>query len=409
MFVSDSPVSRSGSHAKCVIAGFILIGIAPQIILSATRFKGLPIADYNSDVGFGFGMRAGIVRYQPEDSSTYLFRIDGEYYMTTGGVLQPMMEYDIPVNKLRNNRALRLRGRLSFDRSLYVGYYGFGNDDRQMGFDASRRDDYYYTYKRSTPGFFATGQYFFADPYSDGLKTSLFGGVTAEYCRIALSPRQPSGGTSLLFEERPPGINGGFIHAEMIGIIIDSRDFYYNPKNGMYHELSFEGSLQQLGSAYTYLKTTLLSALFVTPITHFDRLITAARFMLVSLTGDPPFYKYEHIGGLTPHDLFGGRGTMRGIPQYRYKGRASIVFTPELRFRVIDFPFLFKDIWHLEIVVFGDMGNTWRSWSDFSSQLHLTQGGGIRIAWGEDFIISADCAFWNRELSGIYLYFGHQF
>lgn len=402
-------MSRPRYHPTFPALALAALFAVPGTSFSGVKFKALPLIDYNSDVGMGYGLHTSLIAYSPADSLNHLLRIDAEFYATTGGVLAPYLLFDIPLGSDRSSPRARLNGRIAYERSQYAGYYGFGNDDTQMGYDDSRAQEHYYSYKRTAPVLQANGQYSLWRRAQRPAKLDLLAGIALEYCVIEHSPKTPRTTQPLLFEQQPWGIDGGFTHAEMLGLVYDSRDYHYNPHRGMYHELTVEGSLEALGSDYTFLKATMISAGYLTPLPTFKRMVWAGRLLLVHLGGEPPFYEYERIGGLTPHEMIGGRGTMRGIPAYRYKGRAAAVLTPELRLRVVDFPFLFRSMWHIELVGFSDIGNTWSSWTRVTTDLHATAGAGLRIAWGEDFIVAGDFAFWRGSLSGIYIYFGQQF
>jgi hypothetical protein len=384
---------------------FILFILLPCLPLSArVHFKVLPIVDYNSDVGVGYGAHTAVT-VTSSDSTRELCRLEGEFYATTGGVFEPYLECELPFAGPG-----RLRVHASYDRILYNQYYGFGNSDNQTGYLASKDLDYSYDYGISFPEFmllydFPVGKQLW--PWLSTLK--LAAGVMMENVSIRKSPKTPGNGSEpLLFEERPLGIDGGFVHEEIAGLILDNRDDRIDPSRGVYCDMYCAGSSRALASAYSYLHATGTLAWYGEPVKKFGRLVLASRLLVDYIRGDAPFFVYEHTAGFDRKELFGGRGSMRGIPQYRYKNRFSFVLTPECRLRVFSFR-LFGDDFMLGPALFSDLGNTFASPLLMEPVLQVTYGGGLRLRWANDFVASFDLGFWRNSLSGIYLYFGHQF
>jgi hypothetical protein len=379
----------------------LLLSIA---VSARVHFKVLPIVDYNSDVGIGYGLH-GAIKVTSADSTKDLCRLEAEFYATSGGVLQPYVECEFP--SLWQG-GLRLRA--SYDRILYNEYYGFGNSDAATGYSELLEQDYAYVYAKKVPAVTllydaAIGKYFW--PWLSRLK--LVGGIYAENVVIEKSPKTPADGSApLLFQQRPVGTEGGFVHEEIIGLVLDNRDNRIDPSNGAFFDLYCAGSSRILMSSYSYLHATSTLAFYWQPLKRFDRLVLASRLLVDYIRGDAPFFVYEKTAGFDQKELFGGQGSMRGIPRYRYKYPFSLVLTPECRLRVFHFR-LFGDDFVLGPAVFSDIGNTFPSPLAVEPLLHVTWGGGLRLRWANDFVASFDLGFWRNSLSGIYLYFGHQF
>jgi hypothetical protein len=279
-----------------------------------------------------------------------------------------------------------------------------------MGYNAQKAADYEYYYGKSNPAVMVLFGLFLNNKLPPFLTHSEFIlGIRAEDYRIFKAPKVPSDGAEpLLFAQRPLGIDGGFIHEELIGYIIDKRDDIYNPSSGVYWETYFSLSDKRLASSYSYVHGTSTLAVYATPFKHFDGLTLASRLLVNYLYGDAPFFKYEKTVGLDHKDVFGGQGSMRGIQQYRYRDPFCYVFTPECRMKMFRLH-AFGDDWSLGSVLFSDIGNTFQSPFKMEPKAYLTYGCGLRFGWGNDFIISLDLGFLKSTLNGVYVYFGQQF
>lgn len=387
--------------------------LLPAAAPARLTVKPFPLANYDADLGIGYGLSTTIYSYDNTSAVSnrpYRWMIYAEYFATTGGEMEPDITVDFPDLRL-GDRAFRLQGILEFKRTLFDSYYGYGNNDASLNYSVSNQENYYYNYKKTKPylTFTLSTPVKWGRQYGFKRALELIAGASLEYYRIEHS--EPEGGVrpSLLFEEQPAGINGGFLFALLAGIRYDSRDSFTAPHRGTLNELLLEFSNRTLGSSYSYTRISFKHTSFFEPVPGYRRLVFGQRILIDRLLGNAPFFKAELFGGTLPIGGIGGNDSMRGIPLYRYKGNAKIVYTPELRWDFLRFgPFL-GDQWHIEAVLFSDIGSVWNDFSGFSFRsLHWTKGVALRIYWGADFCIAVDWGFWRKE-SALYIGFDQQF
>ncbi|HUI93603.1 MAG TPA: hypothetical protein VLX68_15255, partial [Chitinivibrionales bacterium] len=202
--------------------------------------------------------------------------------------------------------------------------------------------------------------------------------------------------------------DGGFVHKEIAGLVLNNCDDRIDPATGVFFDLYGVGSSTALLSSYSYVHATARLAGYATPFRKFDRLVVFGRLLVDYLRGGAPFYEYENTVGFSPEEIFGGEGSMRGIPEYRFRDRFSFVITPECRLRA--FPFsLFGTDYNLGPVVFSDIGNTFPSPLLMKPVLYVTYGTGLRLRWDHDFVATLQFAFWKNTLGGVYLSFDEQY
>jgi hypothetical protein len=372
---------------------------------ASVSLKGSPILDYDPDAGMGFGAY-GEAAILPKDTlQRDTCRVKCRLYGTTASILAPFIETDYTKSSL-----WKLCLRVSYDRTPYNNYFGFGNSDAEMGYSAQKATDYEYYYGKSNPAITALFGIYINDKVPEIFNHSEFTfGIRAEDYGIFESHKVPANGVEpLLFAQRPLGCDGGFIHEEIIGYIVDKRDDIYNPSSGVYWETYFSLSDKRLASSYSYLHGTTTLALYATPIKKLDGLTFASRLLVNYLYGDAPFFKYEKTLAIDPKDIFGGQGSMRGIQQYRYRDPFCYIFTPECRMKMFRLH-AFGDDWSLGSVLFSDIGNTFSSPLKIEPVAYFTYGCGLRFGWGNDFVISLDLGFLKTTLNGVYVYFWQQF
>lgn len=372
---------------------------------AGVAFKPFPLIFGDTDTGVGFGISVSLYGYNGK-SKDYLWKIYSEFTYSTKGQMDPDIRFDIPALWIAG-QPFRVQGMAEYIFALAESYYGYANSivDPAMTLGYTNQTNYFYEQKHpyiyftiSTP--LAWGKSLGFDKTFDFLLGSYLEGYSFSKSTVQ------SNKSSYLFDTMPNGIAGGTVWSMMVGFRFDNRDYEPNPHAGTYNEVMYEFALAGM---YNYSRLTVKHSAYFDLFPSYKRLVIAERLMVDQLFGDVPFFKAQKFGGVQPYDGIGGNDTMRGIGKFRFLDNMKIVFTPEIRWRFLDFgPFLW-DMWHLELVLFSDIGGSWHDFSSFSfSEIEVTWGAALRILWGEDFIIAADFGFW-RDQMGVYIGLDHQF
>lgn len=384
---------------------FSLLIFSAAIQLPArTVLRPFPLAGYDADLGLGGGVSTTLLNYTASTASNYRWMVYLEFYASTGGEISPVMTADLPELQVAG-QPFRLEALLTYRKSLFSSYYGSGGN--APAYDPALDRNYYYSYCKTKAALSLTLSTPLIKKMAGNGRSplSLLFGLMVEHHSFGYSEPDSGIHPSLLFEEAPTGSSGGTLIVPVAGIRWDSRNSLTDPRRGMLWELRFEYSCRR----HSYARITLTHTAFLPLIPGSDRLILAHRLIADALPGDPPFYKAAQLGGTVPLEGLGGVDTLRGVPLYRFTGNFKLLYTPELRWDFLRFgPFL-GDNWHLEAVVFSDIGTAVDTPADLNADdLHASFGLGVRIFWGADFCIAADYGFWKQE-RGFYLGFGQQF
>jgi outer membrane protein assembly factor BamA len=198
------------------------------------------------------------------------------------------------------------------------------------------------------------------------------------------------------------------------GALFDTRDHEYTPTRGTFTELSLRGSPGvQLG--LRYVGFSLNSAWFKSLIG--ERLSFAVRGVADVIAGDAPFYELTRFGALMPRDGPGGGWSLRGVPRQRYAGKIKLIQNLELRSMFWRFT-IKNNHFTVGAVAFLD---TARIWADLrhtelagesvdGGTFKLGTGAGLRVRWGETFLLRFDGAYSPTDkTSGFYVDVGHVF
>jgi outer membrane protein assembly factor BamA len=394
-------------------------GVRAQAKPDPERYEwgALPALTFTSDIGFGFGAIASLARFS-HGYKPYLWRLEVLWLMTVkgkpggDGVEFPYhddyIKLDLP--GLLGGR-LRLNLMLAFSRYTTSGYFGFGNAARldKAARDANPR---YHMVDRIYPTASAQARVRLADHLQ-----LLLG---AQFVYNWINPYQDSLFARDLQSADPAtrrllrGTDRFGVFEATVGLIFDSRDHEYMPGDGSFHEISWRASPGwAIGTDHAYGGLNITLRLYRALLGRY--LTVAARLMADLLVGQPPYYELARHGGLFASNALGGPRAIRGVPLQRYHGKVKLFGNVELRSRFSRFS-LFGQRFQLGAVAFFDAG---RGFADWSATAHLDgdgvglklgAGAGLRLAWGETFIIRADVAYSpDAEPIGWYLDVNHIF
>lgn len=378
------------------------------------RWFALPNVGYDTDDGFGFGARLEIQRVEA-GVEPYRAWFMVQAWLTLRGYHDHRVEIDLP--GLGPRGRTRMTVLAAYRQWLNDGYWGIGNS-------ALRERPWVGAFERDDPRR-RRYRYYLIQPFAHmGLRwgigdtpMALFGSLGVQWSRIATYP------DSLLEEQRPAGMDGGFTAQVGLGFLVDTRLPEVAPDRGVLLEVSarfapaFPGSTGAFGGPFASLRAWFG---FVP-----GRLVLATRVMGEWLAGDPPFFELVRWGGSMPILGFGGYSTLRGVSFGRWRAPGRAIANAELRIDLFSHKLL-KQRLRWQIVPFADMGAVWgagkpEEGTAMAFPLHPSVGVGAHWIWADAFaaridagfapdpVLEADGGITQEPGWGLYLQFGQTF
>lgn len=339
----------------------------------------LPRAAYDSDDGFGGGFQA---EYAQLGREPYDWAVGVGSYLTVRGY------HD---HRLRWDRTGPVRWTLdaSWRQWTNDGYWGIGGV-------LPRERDEGYRYRLTQPFAYLRARAALSGPWS------VYGGVHPRYSDIGVE----SG--SLLDQERPYGVDGGFVVPLTVGVLYDTRSPEVAPQDGVFAELSARAAPWGTDEAAGWWS----GLASVSGFRGVGPVVLAGRLMGEWLGGSVPFYEMVHWGSYESVAGFGGGETIRGVPFGRWRGPGKVVANAEVRWNVGEHGLLGRTLaW--EIAPFADAGMV-LGVDDLA--VHSSAGLGVRPILDGTFVGRVDVGVGSEETEsgtaitwGLYVTFGHAF
>jgi outer membrane protein assembly factor BamA len=407
-------------------------------------FTGLPLVNYDTNTGLGFGARAYYYfdgqRDDPRFAYTpYLYRAFLQVFFTTGGYQFHWLDIDA-----RNvfGSAFMFRGQFIYQRNTYQHYFGVGSSSMQrLTFSGSERSyQRYADYQSALDQVDPAGQtltlydnYRFIQPLAIlSLERPLLRGLLRPMVGVGLSYNditdytgdrvnvQQDGaeapavmGPTRLFEDcaagRIVGCEGGWNNFLRLGLSFDTRDYEPDPNRGLFIDVALDAGTRALGSRYTWVRGMLTPRAYLSLLPGLTDLVLATRATFVASTSDTPFFNMGLIPYTEePRSGLGGLRTLRGYKQDRFVGPVMTLLNTELRWTFAHSQF-FGQRFGWMAVPFMDIGAVFDRVSDLTLRgWKRDQGLALRAAWNLATVITAEYAF-SDEDSGVYVNFNHMF
>jgi outer membrane protein assembly factor BamA len=372
----------------CLLTSSLAAQAAPRWQLSA-----LPATNFNSDEGFGYGITAQAYQYGDGTVRPYRYTIQPLIFLTTKGRRDASLFFDAPHVLPAHWRVSAYAGR---EQQLATPYYGVGNNS---SYDSSREDPpnpYWYRYGRTSWRFNADFQHSISGP----LRVLLGAGI-----RSVKIDRTPfDSGSTLLAQDLGGAEVRDPAHASVrAGLVFDTRDRETGPTGGQWIE-----ALVQRTPDFTRVTTTARAYASLG-----QRLVWAQRAVAQNLSGsEAAFYELSPIqGSFKDTEGLGGSGTVRGLPMNRYIGKGVAFATEELRWDASHFKVLGRES-ALIVSGFVDAGRVWDrgiAMDGLFSDYHVGMGGGVRLRYGQDFVVALDVAHSKEAAMPIYIGLGYPF
>jgi len=387
----------------------------------------LPLLNYSTDTGFGYGARVYLHQNGTcEDSCFAITPYRGEWYLnlfeTTNGWTFDCVSVDLPALA---GGSWRLRSQVIYERDTNRNYYGTGAAsmrplpggtfsayqnalDRAQPLGPGSTDGWFNKYRLERPDAFLQMERQIVGPWS------VMAGVEAEHATIGRYDGRtvtvPGGaliqGPTRLTADAPVGIAGGWANFIRAGLSVDTRDFEPAPKHGWFADASGEWSAPWIGSEYPHTRESVTLRRYEEVL---PRLVVAWRAAWSATQGTTPLFDAATFGFLDGRtEALGGSWTLRGFKENRFVGPGVALANTELRYDAAE-----TVVWGQQFlftpVAFADAGRVFDRAGSFALVVwKAAAGGGFRLAWNQSTILNATVGFSGEDMN-ISIHFGHLF
>jgi hypothetical protein len=344
----------------------------------ATHWVMIPTVAYDPDDGLGLGARAELDRLAPGfDPYRAAYVVHG--YASTNGYHHHRFRFDRV--GLGAAHDLRLTGHFAYRQWLNDGYWGTGNATTVERAYADVEDPDDPDRKRY--------RYTLIQPFGRlMLRKELagdwaaFGVLLGKYTAVKTYPG------SLLEEEQPFGMDGGFAAQLGGGLMHDTREPELTPSSGHLAEVAVRYT-PPLSPGTGHFGGAFASARGFAQLA--PKVVLGSRIMLDWIAGDIPFYDLITWGGSQPVIGFGGSETIRGVNFGRWRGPVKALSNTELRVEAGTHTVLHKEL-RWQFVPFLDVGEVWGTDGDAVLAPHPALGAGFHPIYDRTFAGRLDAA-----------------
>ena len=321
-----------------------------------------PIVNYDSDVGFGYGIKGFFYNFLGNKES-----FDLTIYNSTKGERWYQFVYSIPDKQRRQGKKYNLAFDLILDYDKWINYPYFNN---------SYFPSEYYIY-----GSDESSENYIREPIE--IKAMLSRAFTRDFIvdfglkfsSISCYNFDADGYLQYLDPDQAQHLSVIFNFG------LDTRTDFINPQKGIVVTISNELARDVTGKHESFYRIGLKFNSYLK--ISVPEIILASRIILQAQTET----SYQN------RLVLGGNKSIRGIPQDRYLSYSSILLNSELRFPIW---------WRIGAVVGLDVGN-----SPSTPKWILNPVAGLRF-YMDNFVVRADVGF-GEESTGVYFNFGHLF
>lgn len=357
-----------------VLLNFLLCYAQQSDSEKRANLEVLPIVNYDSDVGFGYGVKGFLYDFLKGKESFDLI-----LYNSTKGERWYRLVFSLEDFESRQGTEypIAMDIILDFDKFKNYKYYGIEN------FLVYNNSNEYEIYTRE--------QFEITAMFSRGFTKNIVVEAGLSY-KVFSSFNFESDGLLL---SAPTDFNKRKIkfHSIRLNGRYDTRNSFINPSNGIVvlleSETAFTSGISNISAAKVALNFQNYLAILNPEIILASRILTQ-----VILPSDIPFQIQLPIGG---------NRTVRGLPQDRYLSSSTIVINNEVRFPIW---------WRFGGVIGLDIGATgnkseYEFYNDKFSGWLVSPAAGLRF-YMDNFIVRLDIGM-TKDYTGIYFNFGHMF
>lgn len=367
----------------------------------------VPAMAYDPDDGFGLGARIVLDQYAP-GYEPYRVEWIAQGFASVNGYHHHRVKFD--ATGLGPAHDLRLWGHFAYRQWQNDGYWGVGNGtvvERayvDVEADSPERKRYRYTliqpFGRLTLRWYATPHF------------GPFAFVAGRWTKVETYAG------SLVEEEQPFGMDGGFGLQLGLGVIHDTREPEITPDAGHLFELALRYHPQLPASDGHFFGVYGAARGFVP---FGSGVVLGSRIAVDWLYGDIPFYDLITWGGFTPTVGFGGSETLRGNSFGRWRAPGKAVWNSELRADVWRHRIFRREL-RWQLVPFFDAGMVFGAGEEAPDfPIHPTAGLGLHpifdqsvagrfdFGTGIELVREADGSMSYEPDWGFYVVFDHMF
>jgi hypothetical protein len=360
---------------------------------------GFPIIGGSTDIGVQFGVAGTLTRFY-DRAFPYLWNVD---LLLSGSVKDDqegfrfvqqshVLRLDAP--DLFSGR-LRLDSRLSYQRTINMGYYGLGNAasvDLTPPPGQSTIDGRYQYLQDE-------GKLRTIARIRTGTRVDVALGANFRYeapqtyaaSKLAadLAARNPDG-SPFAIGGQPAALAG-----VAAGFIADTRDSEFVTRRGIYYQVGV-GATAGTAESVAYGNASAVLSHYA-PLGRY--MVFASRFVASFQFGRIPFYDLAQGGPFDTQYLLGSESGVRGVPLGRYAGPIKFVSNTELRATPFPRFALLGQRLRVGVEAFFDVGRVWDQYNVVSPidgtsiGLKYGIGGGVFLQWGEAAIFRIDAAY----------------
>jgi len=402
--------------------------VSAQDAPTGWSFGGVPAVAYNSDTGFLYGVILDVYNYgDGSQYPDYLYTTRLTWTRTTKGSGENIIFFD---SKYLLPGDVRITAEAAYLTEQALPFYGF-NGENDPALEYEDDDDYvsrvFYRHERNITKLTADFQKSFLLPNLRGI-------VGLAYYNTEVAPvdtAKLNDGKDA--EDRLPVVEtlydeyiqsgdigelealGGQTNYLKLGLVYDTRDNEPNPMKGIWSEALITLVPDALGNDFSYTLLTATHRQYFTLIPEDLSLAVRLAYQTV-ISGDIPFFMLPHFqSSFRATEGMGGSKSLRGILKNRLVGQSIAFSNLELRWKVLRTQLLGQNL-YLALNGFVDAGMILDEygWHDpeIDQGLHMSYGGGLRIALNENFIVAVDYGLAADELdgtSGLYIGLGYLF
>jgi outer membrane protein assembly factor BamA len=324
----------------------------------------LPIAMYDSDIGFGFGIKSVMQNYLGTRESS-----DLQIFFSTKGEQNYASCFCFPDRETRQGTRfpMAVDFQIEFDKLLKSNFFGIGNEMQNNEYQFPRE-----SFKIDVSA-------------SRAINNHIIAGTGSRYIHYSAYDYDPAWQT---INDNTAGAGETDLTLAKVFASYDTRNSAINPGSGIRWEISLEQVIRLLNNDWDFTKIRSEFSLYHKIIS--PKHILAYRIWLQHVSGKAPYQELSKIGD---------SWTARGFKADRFLDRTMALVSAEYRFP------LYKK---LGGAAFFDDGRVWSSPDKMNlKNWHNNLGAGLRL-YLKNFVTRLDISH-SDESTRIFLNFGHVF